>query len=97
MGHLLHVGMVTYGIHWTTAFSSSLILAVGPVFTLLLLRRAGYERLTARRWPGWRGLRRRAGLSFGQAACREWQASSGDLVLLVAASFFSAYTVAAKR
>jgi hypothetical protein len=24
-GHLLHVGLVTYGIHWSTAFSSSLI------------------------------------------------------------------------
>ena len=32
-GHLLHVGLVTYGIHWSTAFSSSLILALGPVFT----------------------------------------------------------------
>lgn len=39
MGHLMHVGLVTWGIHWSTAFSSSLILAVGPVFTLLLLRR----------------------------------------------------------
>jgi drug/metabolite transporter (DMT)-like permease len=97
MGHLLHVGMVTYGIHWTTAFSSSLILAVGPVFTLLLLRRAGYERLT------------RAQVAGVAVACAgvlvflsdkllaaSWQASSGDLVLLVAASFFSAYTVAAK-
>ncbi|MEQ1804868.1 MAG: hypothetical protein ABL900_05775, partial [Burkholderiaceae bacterium] len=26
-GHLLHVGLVSYGIHWSTAFSSSLILA----------------------------------------------------------------------
>ena len=34
VGHLLHVGLVTYGIHWSTAFSSSLILACGPVFTL---------------------------------------------------------------
>jgi drug/metabolite transporter (DMT)-like permease len=46
MGHVLHVGLVTYGIHWSTAFSSSLILACGPVFTLLLLRLAGTERLT---------------------------------------------------
>jgi drug/metabolite transporter (DMT)-like permease len=97
MGHLLHVGMVSYGIHWSTAFSSSLILAVGPVFTLLLLRRAGYERLT------------RAQVAGVAVACAgvllflsekllaaSWQASSGDLVLLVAASFFSAYTVDAK-
>lgn len=97
MGHLLHVGLVTHGIHWSTAFSSSLILAVGPVFTLLLLRRAGYERLT------------RAQVAGVAVACvgvlvflsdkllaARWQASSGDLVLLVAAAFFSAYTVAAK-
>ena len=97
-GHLLHVGMVTYGIHWSTAFSSSLILAMGPVFTLLILR--------------WQGLEDR--LSRGQlagvaVACAgvlvflsdkllggHWQASGGDLTLVVAASFFSYYTVAAK-
>ena len=45
-GHLLHVGLVTYGIHWSTAFSSSLILAIGPVFTLLILRWHGSEHLT---------------------------------------------------
>jgi drug/metabolite transporter (DMT)-like permease len=97
MGHVLHVGLVTYGIHWSTAFSSSLILAMGPVFTLLLLARAGYERLT------------RAQVAGVAVACAgvlvflsdkllaaSWQASSGDLVLLVAAAFFSAYTVAAK-
>ncbi len=97
MGHLMHVGLVTYGIHWSTAFSSSLILALGPVFTLLLLRRAGYERLT------------RAQVTGVAVACAgvliflsdkllaaRWQASSGDLVLLVAAACFSAYTVAAK-
>ena len=28
-GHLLHVGMVTYGIHWSTPFSSSVLLACG--------------------------------------------------------------------
>ncbi|HLS55233.1 MAG TPA: EamA family transporter, partial [Zeimonas sp.] len=37
-GHVLHVGMVTHGIHWSTAFSSSLILACGPIFTLMILR-----------------------------------------------------------
>jgi len=97
-GHLLHVGLVTYGIHWSTAFSSSLILALGPVFTLLILR--------------WRGVEDK--LSRGQlagvaVACAgvlvflsdkllggHWQASGGDLTLLVAASFFSYYTVAAK-
>jgi len=97
LGHVLHVGMVTFGIHWSTAFSSSLILACGPVFTLLFLRWAGLEHLT------------RAQIAGVAVACAgvltflsdkllgaQWRASSGDLVLLVAAAFFSAYTVAAK-
>ncbi|MFO1301531.1 MAG: EamA family transporter, partial [Burkholderiaceae bacterium] len=42
-GHVLHVGMVTHGIDWSTAFSSSLILACGPIFTLLILRWSGIE------------------------------------------------------
>lgn len=96
-GHLLHVTLVTYGIHWSTAFSSSLILALGPVFTLLILRWLGIERMT------------RAQVGGVAVACvgvlvflsdkllgGQWRASGGDLVLLVAAAFFSYYTVAAK-
>ena len=45
-GHLLHVGLVTYGIYWSTAFSSSVILACGPLFTLLILRWNGVEQLS---------------------------------------------------
>jgi drug/metabolite transporter (DMT)-like permease len=97
LGHLMHVGLVTFGIDWSTAFSSSLILACGPVFTLLLLRWLGVERLS------------RAQIGGVAVACvgvliflsdkllgAQWRASGGDLVLLVAAFFFSAYTVAAK-
>jgi drug/metabolite transporter (DMT)-like permease len=96
-GHLLHVGLVTYGIHWSTAFSSSLILGCGPLFTLLILRATGFEHLT-------RG--QVAGVAVALAGVllflsdkllgAQWSASAGDLVLLVAASFFSYYTVAAK-
>jgi len=96
-GHLLHVGLVTYGIHWSTAFSSSLILACGPVFTLLILRWQGVEQLT-------RG--QVAGVAVACAGVLvflsdkllggHWQASGGDITLLVAASFFSWYTVSAK-
>jgi drug/metabolite transporter (DMT)-like permease len=97
VGHLLHVGLVTYGIHWSTAFSSSLILACGPIFTLFILHWHGHEKLT----PG-----QVAGVAV--ACCGvlaflsdklfggHWRAGGGDLVLLVAASFFSYYTVAAK-
>ena len=96
-GHLLHVGLVTFGIHWSTPFSSSLILACGPVFTLLILRWHGIERLT-------RG--QVAGVAVACAGVLvflsdklvggHWQAGGGDLTLLIAASFFSYYTVAAK-
>jgi drug/metabolite transporter (DMT)-like permease len=97
VGHLLHVGMVTFGIHWSTAFSSSLILACGPVFTLLILRWHGVEHLT-------RG--QVAGVAVACAGVLvflsdkfvggHWQASGGDLLLLAASSLFSYYTVAAK-
>ena len=58
IGHSLHVGLVTYGIHWSTAFSSSVILACGPILTLLILRYQGLERLTAPQMSG-------VGLAFG--------------------------------
>jgi drug/metabolite transporter (DMT)-like permease len=96
-GHLLHVGLVTYGIHWSTPFSSSLILACGPVFTLLILRWTGHEKLLTAQV---------AGVAVAMAGVLlflsdkllggQWRAGGGDLVLLVAASFFSYYTVAAK-
>src|SRR5215475_6362835 len=97
IGHVLHVGIVTFGIHWSTAFSSSLILACGPVFTLLFLRWAGLEHLTRPQIAGV-GVACVGVLLFlsDKLLGAQWQASSGDLVLLIAAAFFSAYTVAAK-
>jgi len=97
LGHLLHVGLVTFGIHWSTAFSSSLILACGPVFTLLLLRWAGLERLGRAQLAGV-GVACAGVLVFlsDKLLGGRWEAGGGDLILLVAAAFFSAYTVAAK-
>jgi drug/metabolite transporter (DMT)-like permease len=96
-GHLIHVGMVTYGIHWSTAFSSSLILACGPVFTLLILRWYGLETLSRAQVVGV-GIALAGVLVFlsDKLLGGQWRASGGDLFLLVAASFFSYYTVAAK-
>jgi drug/metabolite transporter (DMT)-like permease len=96
-GHLLHVGLVTYGIHWSTAFSSSLILACGPVFTLLILRWHGLEQLTRGQIAGVAVACAGVLVFLSEKLLGEhWQASGGDLTLLVAASFFSYYTVAAK-
>ena len=96
-GHLLHVGMISYGIHWSTAFSSSLIAACGPIFTLLILRWHGLERLSHAQIAG--VLVALAGvLAFlsDKLLGGHWRASGGDMVLLVAASFFSYYTVGTK-
>jgi drug/metabolite transporter (DMT)-like permease len=97
IGHLLHVGLVTYGIYWSTAFSSSLILACGPIFTLVILHWHGLEQLT-RGQVGGVGVACLGVLAFmsDKLFGGHWRAGGGDLVLLVAASFFSYYTVAAK-
>jgi drug/metabolite transporter (DMT)-like permease len=97
MGHLMHVGLVTFGINWSTAFSSSVILACGPIFTLLLLRRSGAEHLTRAQVIGV-AVAMIGVLIFlsDKLAGGHWRASGGDLVLLVAAFFFSWYTVESK-
>lgn len=97
IGHSMHVGLVTYGIHWSTAFSSSVILACGPIFTLLILRLQGLERIS---WP------QKAGVLLALCGVLmflsdkllggQWRAGGGDLILLIAAGFFSYYTVAVK-
>ncbi len=97
VGHLLHVGLVTYGIHWSTAFSSSLIVSCGPLFTLLILRVTGIETLTRGQVTG--VVVALVGVLIflsDKLLGGRFFASAGDLVLLVAASFFSYYTVAAK-
>lgn len=96
-GHFLHVGMVSYGIHLSTAFSSSVILACGPVFTLLILRALRVETLRRLQVIG-------VVIALGGVLIflsdkvfgGRWRASGGDLVLLASATFFSYYTVAAK-
>jgi drug/metabolite transporter (DMT)-like permease len=96
-GHVVHVGMVTFGIHWSTAFSSSLILACGPIYTLLILRWLGIEKL-GRAQVGGVAVALAGVLVFlsDKLLAGSWAASGGDVFLLVAASFFSYYTVAAK-
>jgi drug/metabolite transporter (DMT)-like permease len=97
IGHSLHVGLATYGVHWSTAFSSSVILACGPIFTLLILRVRGLERLSLPQMAG-------VSLALGGVLLflsdklmgGHWRAGGGDLVLLIAAGLFSYYTVAVK-
>jgi drug/metabolite transporter (DMT)-like permease len=97
LAHTVHVSMVTFGIHWSTAFSSALIMACGPVFTLLILHHAGLEQLS-------RG--QVAGVAMACVGVlvflsdkllgAQWAATGGDLMMLFAASLFSYYTVMTK-
>ena len=97
VGHVLHIGMVTWGIHWSTAFSSSLILACGPIFTLIILRVMGVEQLQRWQVTGV-GVALIGVLVFlsDKLLGGNWRATGGDLFLLLAASVFSYYTVAVK-
>src|SRR5690606_3179125 len=72
-------------------------LACGPVWTLLILRATGHEPLTGALLAGV-ALALVGVLVFlsDKLAGGNWRASTGDLVLLLAAACFSWYTVAAK-
>ena len=97
IGHVVHVGMTTYGIHWSTAFSSSVLMACGPVFTLLILRIMRVETLTRMQVAGV-ALACVGVLVFlsDKLLAGGWRATGGDLFLLVSTSFFSYYTVRSK-
>ena len=94
IGHTLHVGIVTWGIDLSTAFSSSLVLTSGPLFTLLILALLVGERL--RRWQVAGTLLAAAGIALflsDKFASGFARAGLGDLVLLSASALFSIYTV----
>ncbi len=94
IGHTFHVGLVTYGVHLSTAFSSALVLTSGPLFTLLILAVLGAEKLRARQLAG--TLFAFAGIVvfLSDKFVRGFAlAGAGDVVLLFAASLFSLYTV----
>jgi len=97
VGHSLHVGIVCYGIHLSTPFSSSVILACGPIFTLLILRWKGHEKLQRYQVLGvsiaFTGVLL---FLFEKIMIGDLRATGGDMVLLVASVLFSYYTVQAK-
>ncbi len=97
LAHTLHVSMVTFGIHWSTAFSSALIMACSPVFTLLILHWAGIEALTRGQVAGV-ALACTGVLVFlsDKLLGGNFAATGGDLMMLFAASLFSYYTVMSK-
>jgi drug/metabolite transporter (DMT)-like permease len=97
IGHTLHVGIVTWGIDMSTAFSSSLVLTSGPLYTLLILALLGVERLKRQQIAG--TLLAFAGIVLflsDKFAAGFARAGLGDLVLLLASALFSIYTVIVK-
>ncbi|MFN4115597.1 MAG: EamA family transporter, partial [Inhella sp.] len=97
VGQAMHLILAALGMSSSTAFSASVLLACGPVFTLLILRASGIEQLALAQLIGV-GLAAAGALAFtGDKLLQfEWQASGGDLLLLLAALLFSYYTVASK-
>jgi len=94
VGPVAQLCVVTWGIHLSTAFSSAVILAVGPVFTLLLLRLLGGERVGGRRWLGVAVAMAGVWIFLsGKVAAGGWAAGLGDVLLLASALLFSLYTV----
>lgn len=94
IGHTFHIAVVMYGMNLSTAFSSSLVLTSGPLFTLLILAVLGAERLRLRQVAG--TLAAGAGIALFLAdkfAGGRALAGAGDLILLLAAACFSLYTV----
>jgi drug/metabolite transporter (DMT)-like permease len=97
IGHTAHVSLVMWGINLSTAFSSSLVLTSSPLFTLLILALLGAEKLRRRQLVG--TLVAFAGIVvfLSDKFVRGFAlAGAGDLVLLLAASLFSLYTVITK-
>lgn len=94
LGPVLHILLVTYAIHWSTPFSSALIMACGPVCTLLLMRVLGGTRMG-------RGQALGVAAAFGgvllfmsdKLSGADWRASGGDLMMLLATVVFSFYTI----
>jgi drug/metabolite transporter (DMT)-like permease len=94
VGHVAHLSAVMYGMHLSTAFSSSLVLTCQPLFTLAILAWLGQERLRGAQIAGtlvaFAGIVLFLSDKFTAGFSR---AGLGDLTLLVAGAAFSAYTV----
>jgi drug/metabolite transporter (DMT)-like permease len=94
VGHALHISIVMYGMSLSTAFSSSLVLTSGPLFTLAILAALGAEKLRPRQIVG--TLVAAAGIVLflsDKFAGGLAHAGAGDLILLLAAFLFALYTV----
>jgi drug/metabolite transporter (DMT)-like permease len=97
VGHAVHIAAVMAGMNLSTAFSSSLVLMSGPLFTLIILAALGAERLAKQQVAG--TLVACAGIALflsDKFTGGRITAGYGDLLLILAALCFSLYTVLAQ-
>lgn len=97
LGHVGQVNVMTHAMHLSTAFSSALISALGPLFTLLLVRMLYRQRFA--RIQVW-------GVALAMAGMLVFLADKlavvrtqgvGDLLLLLGTLLFSLHTITASR
>jgi len=97
VGHAIHIAAVMAGMNLSTAFSSSLVLMSGPLFTLIILAALGAEHLARQQIAG--TLVACAGIALflsDKFTGGRITAGYGDLLLILAALCFSLYTVLAQ-
>jgi drug/metabolite transporter (DMT)-like permease len=90
--------LIAIGMSRTSAFSSALLISLGPVFTLILARLIGSERPTTGQWLA-TALALSGVLVFvGDKLHAEGfgVAASGDLIIAVAAPLFAIYSLAVR-
>ncbi|MBG9388006.1 DMT family transporter [Caenimonas aquaedulcis] len=96
VGHVLHVTVMANAMNLSTPFSSALISACGPIFTLLIVRFTSAVRLDRVQQLGV-GLALAGILVFLSDKLQATAAGTlGDLLLLVATLLFACHTVAAR-
>jgi drug/metabolite transporter (DMT)-like permease len=94
LGQVLHVSLVAHGIHRSTAFSSAIILACGPVCTLVTLSVSTRQRLGLRQFGGVMLALMGVLVFLSDKLLRaDWSGTSGDLMLLAGVALFSIYSV----
>lgn len=95
VGHVAHVSVMTHAMHLSTPFSSALISACGPVFTLLIVRVLWKQRLAPIQLLGVTLALAGVLVFLSDKLAGPRTQGLGDLLLLLATVLFASHTVAA--
>jgi drug/metabolite transporter (DMT)-like permease len=97
LGYTLYILLSTVGLSYTTAFSTSLLIATAPLFSALLLWASRLEPIGGRQWGGMLLSLLGVLLFMAEKVHGGWGAAGlGDVMCMVGALFFAAYGVANK-